>query len=96
MIKTAYHVTTKENATLIESDGLIKPMRLPNVYLLAKLYDSVKYGIQFKLNAILEITYDSEQVSNCWFPKYAKNGVIKLKKGECATFVKGWINADRN
>lgn len=96
MIKTAYHVTTKENAILIEVNGLVKPMRLPNVYLLSSFHDSLNYADMFKLDEIIEVDYDTKQVSNKWFPKYAKHGVIKLKTGECATFVKGCINADRN
>lgn len=88
MIKTAYHVTTKECAEQIKQCGFLKPMRLPNVYLLKSLYDAVKYSNQFKKDAIIEVEYDTELVESRWKPSYATEAVIKLKKGECAEFVK--------
>lgn len=82
MIKIAYHVTTKANALLVGSDNLIKPIRLPNVFLLKTLKDAMLYKSYMQLDCILEVKYHTSQVESRWKPAYAPDGVIKLKQGE--------------
>ena len=85
----AYHcIRTKEDALSIFNDGVIKPTRLPNVYLFQSLADAMRYNIEFGYSNIVRVKYYNKQVQSKWRPSYALYGVIKLKTNECAKVMK--------
>lgn len=81
MIKTAYHATrSKSSLDGILKDKEVRPLRLPHVYLFSDEAAALAYALQFNYSAIVEVTYDTEDVSRKWEPAYCLKGqVIKLK-----------------
>jgi hypothetical protein len=82
----AYHVTDEVGYTGIIADGCIKTCRLANVYLFKDRADAESYLVEFGKSHIIEVEIANSQIESRWKPSYARDGVIKLKKGEiCLT-----------
>ena len=86
MIKTAFHATNSLEA--IQKDGLVKPVRLSNVYLIEEKQSAEIYAKRFGCQHVIEVEYDSRDVENTWRPSYIDKGkVIKLLAGKMARYI---------
>jgi hypothetical protein len=84
--RTGFHVTRNREAVL--SDGIVKPMRMPRVYLLASEEDAQEYRKVFGGEAIVEVEFTTADIFGRTYPKYAPHGVIRLRDGKTATVIR--------
>jgi hypothetical protein len=97
MKKIAYHTSNFYNEIIL--DGIIKPNRMKNVFLIETIKGAELYCINFNNQYIFEVEYNTEDVENSWNPSYIKKEkVIKLKEGKTAfvkkALTKGGVNGD--
>jgi hypothetical protein len=86
MKRIAYHCTNDVRGIIFE--GIVKPSRMPNVYLFKLETTARRYLLEFHYNNIVKVEYDTRYVESTWKPKWANNEmVIKLMPGRTARYL---------
>lgn len=73
-IAKAWHAT-RHLADLL-ADGLVKPARLPFVYLFTDPDDAREYAAQFGYEAVVSVELPRESIVSRWSPSYAPRGKV--------------------
>lgn len=74
------------NLAAIRRDGIIRPIRMPCVYLFSDEIAAYEFSREFGYEGVISAFYRPEDVASVWCPFYCISGkVVRLKPGRTAT-----------